>query len=501
MGDHQKKKPLLFLGAGASIEAGIPSAAAITRHFESFSSHTSRPNGLLIENLFRLVQVEIASQTGIPASNVDFEAVLGVLFEIAEGRNVLSAKRVSELIQSHFNQIDISRVIQDLTLYIRGLCLPLRDVSYLDVLLHMIWEHEGAIATLNYDVSVERRSNELKYPLVNGFGGKTGSQWLGFNRTEKSIEILKLHGSVHWLRSSVDLENAYSILAFLIFHSEPFMTSLNGSAALTASEKAPGVRLLMNIGFAKEQLYVTPPFTEIFVRFLTKLQEASIIIAAGYSFRDPAVNRMLLEAVKAKRSPFVVIDPQVEELVEKRAVVRSLQEYGILIKCSKKIGQVSQADVAEWLGAILPPPPDSIRATPDYPQRGGSDWVHDLLVELSLLEHYFHLIIDEIDKEHAIPYGLLNCLVQGVERCRRTHLQTLRAKGIESEGYKKPSHGAYASQEPVDLRVARKILIGTLTSIERILCTGEESISSENPLREILDDILSILQNAGVTVH
>jgi hypothetical protein len=168
------KPTFLFLGAGASVEAGLPSAAAITRHFETFSLHTSRPQAVLIENLFRVIQGEIASKTHIPASTVDFETVLGILLEAAEGRNILGTQRIAEFIHDHFQEVDLRRLCEDLTLYIRGMCLPIREVAYLDILLHAVWNSNGTIATLNYDVSVERRHHELKRPLTTGFGGERG---------------------------------------------------------------------------------------------------------------------------------------------------------------------------------------------------------------------------------------------------------------------------------------------------------------------------------------
>ena len=141
---------------------------------------------------------------------------------------------------------------------------------------------------------------------------------------------------------------------------------------------------------------MTPPFTEIFARFRTSLQESDIFIVAGYSFRDLAVNRMVLEALKAKRRHIVVIDPQIHEMVERHPVVHALQNYGVLIACPKKISDISPAEITEWLEMSLALAPDSITVPPGSPIYSASDWTHVLIVNLSLLEYYFLRFADFI---------------------------------------------------------------------------------------------------------
>ncbi|HWR21567.1 MAG TPA: SIR2 family protein, partial [Verrucomicrobiae bacterium] len=496
--NSQKRKLLLFLGAGASVDAGLPSAAMVTRHFESFSTHTCSSSAVLVENLFRLVQVEIASQMGVSASSVDYEAVLGALLDAAEGRNLFSTKKLSELVHTHFGQVDLQRLVRDYVLYIRGLFLPIRDVAYLDTLLHTVWEHEGTIATLNYDLCVERRHIELERKVRTGFG--PDRLWKGFDTEEPGTELLKLHGSVQWLRQSVTSDDPYSILHFLRFFSEPFTTGLHKTAAWVADENGEGVRLLMNFGISKEQLYITPPFTEIFSRFHANLEEAGIIVIAGYSFRDPAVNRMLLESLKHKRVPVVAINPQIDELMERHACVKALQEYGVLIPSSKSITKISRADVDQWLEVALKPAPASIASPPGFDDRAVVNRVHDLVVELSLLEYYIGDVLQETDAGHPAIYGQLNCLVQSLERCRGTYCQALMATGANIQP---ESARQVYSRELVNLLSCREALADGLASLQNILrqlepwqhpfqviSTKVKELDNDGNLRRLLEHIL-----------
>jgi hypothetical protein len=273
----------------------------------------------------------------------------------------------------------------------------------------------------------------------------------------------------------------------------------------------------MNIGISKEQLYATPPFAEIFSRFHAKLLEASIIVIAGYSFRDPTVNRLLLESLKHKRIPVVVIDPQMEELMENRAFVRALQEYGVLSPCPKSMRQISQADVDQWLEVTLKPAPDGIKFPPGKgPQglddRAVADRVHDLVVELSLLEHYLHLVFEEIDAGRLVVYGLLNCLVQSLERCRETYYQALIAAGVTLQP--EPAWHRVYSPGPVNLFPCREALADALASLQNILRRLEPSqhpfqvilmkvqeLDRDANLRMLFESILGALRKADVDVH
>jgi hypothetical protein len=257
----------------------------------------------------------------------------------------------------------------------------------------------------------------------------------------------------------------------------------------------------MNLGIAKEQLYVTPPFPAIFARFREKLRDAGIIITAGYSFRDPAVNRLFLETIQRRHIPFVVIDPQAETLRAARGVLRGLDEAQVLIPCAKKLSQVQQSDVEEWVQTSLPPRPTSRQIDPETEPDWHSNRVPALEVELSLLEHYIPLIVKEINDGKLVPYELINCLVQAVERCRRTHLQILIARNVKHSAYQRAWHGAYASEEPIDLKRSGDALVASLMPIQEILREGGARLYKAEPLRQHLDNILTVLQDGGVLIH
>ncbi len=70
---------MFLLGAGASVEAGVPSGDEITDMLLKFGSYRRTREGTDIENFLRFIQVRIANHLHVRTSEVNFEYILGVL--------------------------------------------------------------------------------------------------------------------------------------------------------------------------------------------------------------------------------------------------------------------------------------------------------------------------------------------------------------------------------------------------------------------------------------
>jgi len=254
-------KFLVLLGAGASIEAGLPSAVAVTRQLVRLASDATSLRIRRIGRVINVLREEAARLSGVASAEIDFEQIFSALVEAVERRDPISGGTIAALLGPHLDGADLNRLLLDLLLYLRNIFLPSRSVDYLGGLLETVRKHSGAVATLNYDLTVERWFTERNLPIRTGF---ENVEWRGFPDNYSEPELLKLHGSVHWARQTLSMDHRDSILSHLIFHSEPFPVSVDHPARWSAGELMEGVRPLMNIGVSKEQLYVTPPFSEIF---------------------------------------------------------------------------------------------------------------------------------------------------------------------------------------------------------------------------------------------
>jgi SIR2-like domain len=342
-------------------------------------------------------------------------------------------KRLDDILSLNSAQFEYGRLVRDLTIYLRGLFIPITTVDYLAPFLDAVWEAKGTIATLNYDISVERHAVECQKTLTNGFA--ENGKWVGFTNRTVAVELLKLHGSVHWLRRSASFHTKEDVLEHLVLKTpQAFMSGLAKPAYWTATEDDPGIRLLINLGMSKEQLYVTPPFHEIIARFRAKLSESELIVIVGYSFRDWAVNHMLIESLKNKRVPVVVIDPAVHELMNARPLLQALDEYGVLQTYSKKISEISKADVQQWLTLDLPKAPTGFSVPPESRNKEFNHRAKDLIAELAVLERHLRLGHAKIASAGSVERGLMVALIQALNRCWYTYVFASRAGNQEIAG-------------------------------------------------------------------
>lgn len=496
-------KILLLLGAGASIEAGLPSAAEVTRRLASLAS---TPTPSRVNRLGRVVTVlreQAVRLSSLSPDVIDFEMVFGALVEAVERRDPISSGTTAALLAPHLDGAGAARVLRDLLLYLRGMFMPLGSVDYLSGLLACVRQHRGVVATLNYDLSVERWFVERNLPLNTGFVDR---HWRGFPDNPGETELLKLHGSLNWLRSTLSMDERDSILSHLLFFSEPFRAALDKTARWSTGEPLEGVRPLMNIGIAKEQLYVTPPFSEIFRRFEKGLAEVDLVVIVGYSFRDYVINRLLLQALKARRRPVAVVDPYVNTLVSTRAIVDALKEYGVLVTCQKTAGVISEADVSGWLRISLPDPATGFQPRRARPEDDAlRERLEDLCIELAVLEHQIQLAL-----RHPVhAWEVINSIVRTVERCRGTYHQAAIAAGargarrtirvmdtrrdVESAAWRTEGENTLARAVALRIEVER-ILERPGLPESALALYGSGSVDN------MFDDFLEGLRNIGVGI-
>lgn len=210
-----------------------------------------------------------------------------------------------------------------------------------------------------------------------------------------------------------------------------------------------GVRALMNVGVSKEQLYVSPPFSESFRRFEMHLAAVDAVVIIGYSFRDYVVNRLLLDAVKSqwrlrgRRLIVVVVDPDVETLMTRRPVLVALEEYGVLLARRERAGNLTEAGLLSWLGTTLPTPPPngySYRTPRATVEDGIRDQLSAVRIELALLRH-------QIQDALGVPvnsWRVLEGIVQAIERCRGVYEQVV---GTPSPGLRRTIAKMYSRED------------------------------------------------------
>lgn len=148
-------------------------------------------------------------------------------------------------------------------------------VAYLAPLLNAL-EHQGrlVVATLNYDNSVELLSTSQNVACHTGI-----FEWSAQGRFEvlgAGLHLLKLHGSIDWLREDDELSDGRM----------PIVTIRQ-----LAPQEVKRLDLRPAVIFGnRNKLTAEGPFLDLLRAFQDELARSQTLTVVGYSFRDPHIN-------------------------------------------------------------------------------------------------------------------------------------------------------------------------------------------------------------------
>ena len=272
-------KILIFSGAGTSIELGVPGMTGLA---DSFLTHVrewkvqpevvERLMGVDrdLEDLIERVDQICDAEESLDSLGVDMSAV---------GPRVAAIRREVEWYVQHVAE----RVVP-------------RDA-------HLMWSpvlgcagrHELVLVTTNYDRAIEVAAKVEDIALDDGFGepeeGET-TPWIGFERTESGVRLIKLHGSTDWYRDQGTRQ------AFKLRHPMPLFaggTLVFGDCELGAAVVLP----------SREKILTREPYPRLSQEFLDAGDSAEIVMCVGSSLRDPHI-RQAVEGWAEKKSVFLV---------------------------------------------------------------------------------------------------------------------------------------------------------------------------------------------------
>lgn len=171
-----------------------------------------------------------------------------------------------------------------------------------------------SIFTTNYDLVIERALDELGYPYIDGFSGTVDRRLnlayygLDFHRVETTTQSVvaraegavylhKVHGSLNW-RSSVERDP---------------LTGLESLEVKQCVDGNAGEDLVLIYPMAsKEADSLAYPYSDL-LRLLGDAvqQDDTAVLAVGYGFADPHINRLLLRSLASNPALNVfVADPK-----------------------------------------------------------------------------------------------------------------------------------------------------------------------------------------------
>ena len=268
-------KVLLFVGAGTSIELGVPDMSGLADEFLDHSQQWDvEPN---------LVQK-------IMGDSHDLEYFIDQLDSFGTAQPPLAVMDQVSLEQVEKVRAEVEWFVQDAANRVVAKDARLMWKS----VFQTTSRHDLTLVTTNYDRTIELAANAEKVPLDDGFGpfNQTGmSLWEGFNAKQGSL-LLKLHGSTDWYASDVPTKLRHSMPLF-------------GGASLQLSD-GQEVRSGLILP-SREKLLNRHPYPRLTQAFLNAADDCEVAFFVGTSLRDQHVRESA--EFTASRIPVFVVNP------------------------------------------------------------------------------------------------------------------------------------------------------------------------------------------------
>ncbi|MCI4319787.1 MAG: SIR2 family protein [Thermoplasmata archaeon] len=277
----------VLLGAGASSKAGVPTTVQFIEEFKLTLAGKPKLRAAYARLVRRLTQ---SSQDSQPPKLVDVESVLDALETFRNPSVVDRAVAREGTFDSPSGLENLDAIRHLLQEFMRTKCLvgPERT-DYLLPLIQLTNAFRPLpIFTLNYDVVVEQFLESHGVSYVDGFELRFDPD--RFKSPSAEVFLYKLHGSVTWFKSQT---GGYLKL--------PIRSSLR-QIDLLSGERAEPVML-----YPAQKADYAGPFLELFRRFQETLRHAEWLLVLGYSFRDPILVDVILDAAVSNPQLKVVL--------------------------------------------------------------------------------------------------------------------------------------------------------------------------------------------------
>ena len=299
----RSKDIIILLGAGASVDANIPSSPMMINSIELL---LKSEGWVKFQGLYNQIKSAIYYSAGLkgrfgPEVDYNIERLVNTLYELERnedhplypfvsnwntrlldvvGKDFVNVRefrhKILEALQSWVQPEDASDAE-----YFPGLKLLQRELQF-----------SLKIFSLNYDLCVERLAGE-NFRVQTGFNG-VGKQhrweWKRFDESDPQFEgaeilLYKMHGSINWKR---DGETGNLICV-----------NYSGSN-IRPSE--------MQIIFGRDfKLEAADPYLFYAFEFRRCSLEARVIVSIGYSFSDEHINKMVTQAFRADANKRLVV--------------------------------------------------------------------------------------------------------------------------------------------------------------------------------------------------
>lgn len=282
---------VILLGAGASVDAGIPTSIQMIKDIEELLKKDDKWKNY--KELYDYIKSSIFHGDGINGIyysdvNYNIERLVTTLSEVEKKDEhtifpFIGSWHMKLIELGGHNFSSISELKNQIIERLKAKWIPLEDYRKAGYYKNLInfkneYSYPLRIFTLNYDLCVEKNCNGNNDVVIErGFGEEDRSwNWKRFEYNENfqvDMFLYKIHGSIDWKK--------------------------NSSGLLTYSDEIGNIALneLEIIFGTNNKLKYEDPYLFSLYEFRKYLLEAKLIIVIGYSFSDVHINGIITQAL------------------------------------------------------------------------------------------------------------------------------------------------------------------------------------------------------------
>ena len=361
----KRDEVIILLGAGASVEAGIPDSRNMIEEIETLIS--SKPDWSQYRESYRYIRSSIFFADGLDGvfgDDVHFniERLVNVLDELRKKeRHALYPfvgawnPKLQEVAGDDFR--NVHRFRSEIVQILRNEWVALRETeaaAYYKGLLRFQkeYEHPLRVFSLNYDLCVEQTCGNTH--VQRGFNERTWD-WRMFDETSEDdlpLLLYKLHGSLDWYFKNDQVQYSDS----------------------TSVIKDDEIALIFGTSYKLQYL---DPF--LFLAYELRrwtLDAARIVICIGYGFSDDHINGILGQALRQnhERKLLAVTGPVDSKGTKERIATRlDAQDAQVIVRETKASEFLEKGLSIAALGELFPIESDLIPEVSDATEVSGSE--------------------------------------------------------------------------------------------------------------------------------
>jgi hypothetical protein len=280
---------IFFLGAGASVKAGLKTMVQLTDYFQDYWLKVRDPNPYhlkFVEELIKKIQdfrnYKVKNQLSNKETDnkVDIETLLETIERLEEyDDDIISAFVKNNNLIWKNKQIEILRkkeLSKEIKKFIKTTFIDdMKSVDYLKPLINFNNIKPLNVFSTNYDLTIENLCSLYNFSYTDGFNQKWDKELFFNSKEHKDLNIFKLHGSVNWYGTKVG-----EYFSIPIKTKDMDIRSVSGYI---------GTPLILYPG---NKFKYVEPILDILVILKDMLLKAKCCFIIGYSFRDDHIRKL-----------------------------------------------------------------------------------------------------------------------------------------------------------------------------------------------------------------